>query len=82
MNHQSSGILLHSARESAEEIVANVRDKTVASPVIMDTGNMPAHEFVRRPWLKPDAHCKGYSPFGGILIKQTEPLLLLTHHEH
>ena len=24
-------------------------------PVIMATGNLPTHEFKKRPWLKPDA---------------------------
>jgi len=55
MNQQTSRLLLHSTRESDEEIVANVRDKAVASPAIMDTGNMLTHECVRKSWLKPDA---------------------------
>ena len=36
------------------EMIGKLRAASVALPVIMATGYLPTHEFVRRPWLKPD----------------------------
>ena len=37
------------------EMIEKLRSARIAIPVIMATGNLPVHEFARRPWLKPDA---------------------------
>ena len=36
------------------EMIAKLRAASMMLPVIMATGLFPEHEFVRRPWLKPD----------------------------
>ena len=36
------------------EMIAKLRAASMTLPVIMATGLLPTHEFVRRPWLKPD----------------------------
>ncbi len=36
------------------EMIKKLRAANMAVPVIMATGLMPTHEFVRRPWLKPE----------------------------
>jgi PAS domain S-box-containing protein len=36
------------------EMIAKLRAANMTLPVIMATGLLPAHEFIRRPWLKPD----------------------------
>jgi len=37
------------------EMIAKLRSARIAVPVIMATGDLPLHEFARKPWLKPDA---------------------------
>jgi DNA-binding response OmpR family regulator len=37
------------------EMIAKLRSARMAVPVIMATGDLPLHEFARKPWLKPDA---------------------------
>jgi DNA-binding response OmpR family regulator len=37
------------------EMMAKLRAARMTVPVIMATGILPTHEFVHRPWLKPDA---------------------------
>jgi CheY-like chemotaxis protein len=39
---------------SGVEMIEKLRSARMNLPVIMVTGYLPAHEFVRRPWLKPD----------------------------
>ena len=41
-------------RMTGVEMIAKLRSASIRVPVIMATGNMPTHEFARRPWLKPD----------------------------
>ena len=36
------------------EMIERLRAASMTIPVIMATGLLPTHEFVRRPWLKPD----------------------------
>jgi DNA-binding response OmpR family regulator len=36
------------------EMIEKLRAASMTIPVIMATGLPPTHEFVRRPWLKPD----------------------------
>ena len=36
------------------EMIAKLRAANMTLPVIMATGLLPTHEFVSRPWLKPD----------------------------
>ena len=40
---------------SGVELLKKMRAARMNLPVIMATGNLPAHEFARKPWLKPDA---------------------------
>ena len=37
------------------EMIEKLRSARMAIPVILATGTSPVHEFVRKPWLKPDA---------------------------
>jgi CheY-like chemotaxis protein len=37
------------------EMIARLRSARITVPVIMATGHLPAREFARKPWLKPDA---------------------------
>jgi DNA-binding response OmpR family regulator len=37
------------------EMIGRLRSARMAVPVIMATRHLPIHEFVERPWLKPDA---------------------------
>jgi DNA-binding response OmpR family regulator len=39
---------------SGVELIEKLRSVRMGLPVIMVTGYLPEHEFVRRPWLKPD----------------------------
>jgi DNA-binding response OmpR family regulator len=41
-------------RMSGVEMIEKLRSARMGLPVIMVTGYLPEHEFVRRPWLKPD----------------------------
>jgi DNA-binding response OmpR family regulator len=41
-------------RMTGVEMLEKLRSARMALPVIMATGLLPAHEFVRKPWLKPD----------------------------
>lgn len=36
------------------EMIEKLRTARMALPVVMVTGYLPTHEYVRRPWLKPD----------------------------
>ena len=42
-------------RMTGLEMIEKLRAARIGTPVIMATGNVPAHEFVRKPWLKPEA---------------------------
>ena len=42
-------------RMTGIEMIEKLRSATMTLPVIMATRYLPTHEFVRRPWLKPDA---------------------------
>jgi len=42
-------------RMTGIEMLEKLRSARMTLPVIMATGNLPTHEFVRKPWLKPDA---------------------------
>jgi DNA-binding response OmpR family regulator len=42
-------------RMTGLEMIGKLRSATMTLPVIMATRYLPTHEFVRRPWLKPDA---------------------------
>jgi DNA-binding response OmpR family regulator len=37
------------------EMIAKLRASRLPVPVIMATGELPLHEFARKPWLKPEA---------------------------
>lgn len=37
------------------EMIDRLRSAALKTPVIMATGNLPVHEFARRPWLYPNA---------------------------
>ncbi|MEJ0091315.1 MAG: response regulator [Limisphaerales bacterium] len=41
-------------RMTGVEMLEKIRAARMSLPVIMATGNLPTHEFERRPWLKPD----------------------------
>ncbi len=42
-------------RMTGIEMIEKLRAARMAVPVLMATGYLPAHEFERQPWLKPDA---------------------------
>jgi CheY-like chemotaxis protein len=42
-------------RMTGLEMIERMRTARIATPVIMATHNLPTHEFVRKPWLKPEA---------------------------
>jgi CheY-like chemotaxis protein len=42
-------------RMTGIEMLEKLRSARMAVPVIMATGDLPLHEFARKPWLKPDA---------------------------
>ncbi|MGA2870357.1 MAG: response regulator [Verrucomicrobiota bacterium] len=42
-------------RMTGLEMIERMRIARIATPVIMATHNLPTHEFVRKPWLKPNA---------------------------
>jgi CheY-like chemotaxis protein len=42
-------------RMTGIEMIEKLRSARIEVPIIMATGNLPTHEFVRRPWLKPTA---------------------------
>ena len=42
-------------RMTGIELIEKVRSARLAVPVIMATRHLPAQEFIRQPWLKPDA---------------------------
>ena len=39
---------------SGVEMIEQLRTARMALPVVMVTGYLPTHEYIRRPWLKPD----------------------------
>jgi DNA-binding response OmpR family regulator len=41
-------------RMTGVEMIQKLRSASINVPVIMATGNVPVHEFARRPWLKPE----------------------------
>ena len=41
-------------RMTGLEMIEKLRSATMTLPVIMATRYLPTHEFIRRPWLKPD----------------------------
>ena len=41
-------------RMSGVEMIEKLRTARMALPVVMVTGYLPTHEYVLRPWLKPD----------------------------
>ena len=42
-------------RLSGLELVKKLRSAHMTLPVIMATGHLPTNEFMRKPWLKPEA---------------------------
>jgi DNA-binding response OmpR family regulator len=42
-------------RMTGVEMIEKLRSARMMLPVIMATRYLPTHEFIRRPWLKPDA---------------------------
>jgi CheY-like chemotaxis protein len=42
-------------RMTGIEMLEKVRFARMTIPAIMATGNLPTHEFARKPWLRPDA---------------------------
>ena len=42
-------------RMTGIEMIEKLRSARMAVPVITATGDLPTHEFARKPWLKPDA---------------------------
>jgi DNA-binding response OmpR family regulator len=42
-------------RMTGIELIEKLRSAHLTPRVLMATGNLPVHEFARRPWLKPDA---------------------------
>ena len=42
-------------RMTGLEMIERMRAARIATPVIMATHDLPTHEFVRKPWLKPKA---------------------------
>jgi DNA-binding response OmpR family regulator len=45
----------HMPRMTGLKMIENLHAAHMTIPVIMATGNLPAKEFARRPWLKPEA---------------------------
>jgi DNA-binding response OmpR family regulator len=43
------------ARMTGVEMIEKLRAAAMTVPLIMATRFLPTHEFIRRPWLKPDA---------------------------
>jgi CheY-like chemotaxis protein len=41
-------------RMSGVEMIEKLRTARMNLPVVMVTGYLPTHEYIRRPWLKPD----------------------------
>lgn len=41
-------------RMTGIEMIAKLRDAKMKLPIIMATGFLPLHQFIRRPWLQPD----------------------------
>jgi CheY-like chemotaxis protein len=50
-------------RMTGLEMIEKLRSARMTLPVIMATRYLPTHEFIRRPWLKPDAMLE--RPFSG-----------------
>jgi CheY-like chemotaxis protein len=42
-------------RMTGVEMIEKLRSARMTLPVIMATRYLPTHDFIRRPWLKPDA---------------------------
>jgi CheY-like chemotaxis protein len=42
-------------RMTGLEMIEQLRSARMKLPVIMATGHLPTNEFMRKPWLKPDA---------------------------
>jgi DNA-binding response OmpR family regulator len=45
----------HMPKMTGLEMIEKMRAARIATPVIMATHDLPTHEFVRKPWLKPKA---------------------------
>jgi DNA-binding response OmpR family regulator len=45
----------HMPRMTGLEMIEKLNSARMTIPIIMATANLPTDEFVRRPWLKPDA---------------------------
>jgi DNA-binding response OmpR family regulator len=45
------------------ELLEKLRSARMEFPVIMATGSLPTYEFVRKPWLTPDAVLRRRRPF-------------------
>jgi DNA-binding response OmpR family regulator len=64
---------------SGVEMIEMLRSARMGLPVIMVTGYLPTHEFVRRPWLKPDVILE--KPFSnGDLLAAVKKFLSATDH--
>jgi PAS domain S-box-containing protein len=61
-------------RMTGVEMIEKLRSARMAVQVIMVTGDLPAHEFIRQPWLKPDATLE--RPFSsGVLLEAVSTIL-------
>ncbi len=63
-------------RMTGIEMIEKLRSARMTLPVIMATRYLPTHEFVRRPWLKPDAALE--RPFSGDELLATVKKILHT----
>jgi DNA-binding response OmpR family regulator len=62
---------------SGVEMIEKLRSARVGIPVVMVTGYLPAHDFVRRPWLKPDVTLE--KPFSNNDLLAAVKKLLAAH---
>jgi CheY-like chemotaxis protein len=67
-------------RMTGIEMIEKLRASTMAVPVIMATRYLPADEFARRPWLKPDAMLE--RPFSNDELLETVTKILGTDGGH
>ena len=54
-------------RMTGIEMIEKLRSARMAIPIIMATGYSPAHEFARKPWLKPDVTLQAPFSHGDLL---------------
>jgi DNA-binding response OmpR family regulator len=61
-------------RMTGVEMIEKLRSAAMAVPVLMATRYLPTHEFIRRPWLKPDASLE--RPFSNEILLATVKAIL------